>query len=485
MRRHRTGCAARDRAADEAVGDRPRVATSPTAPTSIPARRWAEVRARTSSSTCRRSSAQVCARRSPSASGCGCRRTAAEELRRAAATLELLQALSGASTALRLHHQRLSVRRVPRHAREGAASTSPTGASDERLDYTDSPGRLLADAPAGDGVDGSVSTVPGAFKPRGAGTADAQRDRRPAARARRASASSCEAHRQAHRARARARAVLLARDHRRDGRVLRASTCSARRRARALRELTGRRRAPRREQLLRRHLGVCLDACHAAVEFEEPRDALDRLARRRDPRSRRSSSAPALRMPRVDRGRASRARSRSTTASTCTRWSSARRRRLAPLPRSARGARRAAGGAAAREWRVHFHVPVFLRAPGRASTARRRSCATLLALQRSAAVSAHLEVETYTWDVLPASYRRRRLARRHRARAALGLDERLSCRGMNAARSALRLGRVSNLPTVWTNVLAGVVLSRRRRSAPASLPLLRRRSRSSTSAACT
>ena len=49
---------------------------------------------------------------------------------------------------------------------------------------------------------------------------------------------------------------------------------------------------------------------------------------------------------------------------------------------------------------------------------------------------------------------------------------------------ALRLGRVSNLPTVWTNALAGMVLGggmlwRRRRCSSSSSPC-----RSPTSAAC-
>ena len=35
----------------------------------------------------------------------------------------------------------------------------------------------------------------------------------------------------------------------------------------------------------------------------------------------------------------------------------------------------------------------------------------------------------------------------------------LNCRGMMPARTALRLGRVSNLPTVWTNVIAGAALA--------------------------
>ena len=48
---------------------------------------------------------------------------------------------------------------------------------------------------------------------------------------------------------------------------------------------------------------------------------------------------------------------------------------------------------------------------------------------------------------------------------------------------ALRLGRVSNLPTVWTNTLTGIVLAGGALASPATLPLLAR-SPCSTSAAC-
>src|SRR6185436_6108747 len=37
--------------------------------------------------------------------------------------------------------------------------------------------------------------------------------------------------------------------------------------------------ASQAEAALRRHLGVCLDACHLAVEHEDPREAIDRLQR--------------------------------------------------------------------------------------------------------------------------------------------------------------------------------------------------------------
>lgn len=53
------------------------------------------------------------------------------------------------------------------------------------------------------------------------------------------------------------------------------------------------------------------------------------------------------------------------------------------------------------EWRIHFHVPLFI---GHYSTllSTQEDVAEVLKLQKELLVSAHLEVETYTWDVLPS-----------------------------------------------------------------------------------
>ncbi|CAL1516368.1 metabolite traffic protein EboE [Chitinophaga sp. MM2321] len=56
------------------------------------------------------------------------------------------------------------------------------------------------------------------------------------------------------------------------------------------------------------------------------------------------------------------------------------------------------------EWRSHFHVPVFLdRFDVLQST--QDDIVQTLALQREKPFTSHMEVETYTWDVLPAAYR--------------------------------------------------------------------------------
>jgi sugar phosphate isomerase/epimerase len=53
-----------------------------------------------------------------------------------------------------------------------------------------------------------------------------------------------------------------------------------------------------------------------------------------------------------------------------------------------------------REWRTHFHVPVFLDDLG-AFRSTRFGIEAALAFHRERRLSPHLEIETYTWDVLP------------------------------------------------------------------------------------
>jgi hypothetical protein len=55
------------------------------------------------------------------------------------------------------------------------------------------------------------------------------------------------------------------------------------------------------------------------------------------------------------------------------------------------------------EWRVHFHVPVHLD-DGRTTQPQLRELLASL-LGGSAARTRHLELETYTWDVLPGALR--------------------------------------------------------------------------------
>ena len=54
----------------------------------------------------------------------------------------------------------------------------------------------------------------------------------------------------------------------------------------------------------------------------------------------------------------------------------------------------------AEEWRIHFHVPVFLAEYGQLASTQEAILEVLSVLQRQKTTN-HLEVETYTWEVLP------------------------------------------------------------------------------------
>jgi hypothetical protein len=61
-------------------------------------------------------------------------------------------------------------------------------------------------------------------------------------------------------------------------------------------------------------------------------------------------------------------------------------------------------GRAGGEWRVHCHVPIFLEVAGSFHSTQPTLKAALGAT-KSGFVAPHLEVETYTWDVLPSHLR--------------------------------------------------------------------------------
>ncbi|MGY3439872.1 MULTISPECIES: metabolite traffic protein EboE [unclassified Marinovum] len=156
------------------------------------------------------------------------------------------------------------------------------------------------------------------------------------------------------------------------------------------------------EALLRRHLGLCYDVCHAAVEFEDPADsvALLRGAGIAIPKLQISA---ALRVPVIDA--TTRAALEAYAEPTYLHQVVSRRadgtlaRHVDLAPALARGAE-----ADGEEWRVHFHVPIFLSDLG-AFQSTQAFLQEILALHRADPISPHLEVETYTWGVLPEGLR--------------------------------------------------------------------------------
>ena len=151
------------------------------------------------------------------------------------------------------------------------------------------------------------------------------------------------------------------------------------------------------------HVQVCFDCCHFAVEYEDPTRALARLRE------------AGIRIGRVQLSSALRVRF-PEEATACA--EAARRLRpfadatyLHQVVEDGGGDLRRfpdldvaldrASGACAREWRIHFHVPLFTDRYDRFESTQAYVREVLRSMVRNGGTS-HLEIETYTWDVLPA-----------------------------------------------------------------------------------
>jgi sugar phosphate isomerase/epimerase len=155
------------------------------------------------------------------------------------------------------------------------------------------------------------------------------------------------------------------------------------------------------DEVLRRHLGVCLDACHAAVEFEEPAEAVRGLERAGIRILKVQVSAGLVVRPDLDSlAELSRFAEGVYLHQVVVRDGRALRRYV-DLPQALAQAHSQRGD----EWRVHFHVPLFLERLGPFENTQ-PFLNKLLPLLGRTGVTRHLEVETYTWDVLPEEHRR-------------------------------------------------------------------------------
>jgi hypothetical protein len=151
-----------------------------------------------------------------------------------------------------------------------------------------------------------------------------------------------------------------------------------------------------------RHLGVCLDTCHAAVEFEGPEAAVDTLLGAGLSIAKIQLST-GLRLPELspDALHALEAYAEPVYLhQVVARAKDGSLLRYVDLP-DALGSAEARG---AEEWRVHFHVPLYRERLERFVNTQ-PFLASILARQRRAPISQQLEVETYTWDVLPPEQR--------------------------------------------------------------------------------
>jgi sugar phosphate isomerase/epimerase len=169
----------------------------------------------------------------------------------------------------------------------------------------------------------------------------------------------------------------------------------------ALAEALGITREEARQALVD-HVQVCFDCCHFSVEYEEPLEAIDRL-RKAGLRIGRVQLSSAIEVPLPEGRHAAEAvaeRLRPFADSTYLHQVIERHgttlRHYPDLPDALETAAHAAG----REWRIHFHVPLFTSEyDGFGST--QRDVQRVIENAARAPFTKHLEIETYTWDVLP------------------------------------------------------------------------------------
>lgn len=167
-----------------------------------------------------------------------------------------------------------------------------------------------------------------------------------------------------------------------------------------------------------RHLGACLDACHSAVELEDPARALEDATAGGAPLAKlQHTSALALPSPGDDGpGRELLLALDEKRYLHQVRGRGADGRRLAARDLGELRAaldREPEPWLAAEEWRCHFHVPVdrteLSAGDARLGTTREHAeellRAALARPERWGADELHVEIETYTWDVLPDSAR--------------------------------------------------------------------------------
>lgn len=143
-------------------------------------------------------------------------------------------------------------------------------------------------------------------------------------------------------------------------------------------------------------IGICLDACHMAVQFESVPDALQAL-REAGVSVVKAQASAALHVPGADHARLAEfvePRFMHQTRACVDGHLSA----VDDLDQALAGGLPAAG-----EWRVHFHVPIHL-SDGQTTQGQLRELLDGLVGGR-APLTHHIELETYTWQVLPAQLR--------------------------------------------------------------------------------
>jgi len=153
---------------------------------------------------------------------------------------------------------------------------------------------------------------------------------------------------------------------------------------------------------LHRHLGVNYDTCHLAVEYETATEAIGRLTGAGIRISKLHLSAALAVVPTAEVRAKLGAFTEDVYLHQVIEW----------LPDGALRRHRdldvaLAADSYAEEWRIHFHIPLHSPDTDWFSSTRDHIEGVLDLLAADPALCTHLEMETYTWEVLPAEMKNR------------------------------------------------------------------------------
>jgi hypothetical protein len=156
--------------------------------------------------------------------------------------------------------------------------------------------------------------------------------------------------------------------------------------------------------LILRHIQVCYDVCHFALVWERPEMVL-RAFREKGIKVGKIQVSSALEVRLTDSLQENQEKisqlkkfQESTYLHQVSIWSGKEQSRYTDLPEAIVNADVTSEAV----WRIHYHVPVFQKHYGQLSSTQEEIIAVLDLLKKEK-FTHHLEVETYTWDVLPDS----------------------------------------------------------------------------------
>jgi hypothetical protein len=164
------------------------------------------------------------------------------------------------------------------------------------------------------------------------------------------------------------------------------------------------------DERLGRHLGVNYDTCHLAVEYETPAASIRNLRANGIKISKlHFSSALKVRPTKTARAALASFVEPVYFHQVIARWPNGRITRTKDLDVALANAREldALDDTQLPEWRIHFHIPLHSRPTELFDTTADQIVGVIDLLAESPELCSHIEMETYTWEVLPGDLKKR------------------------------------------------------------------------------